>query len=683
MKINCKLAAASAALLMVSAALPTCEANAGSPSEAAPAQVNITVSGGDPLPGDSASVSSGDFSSSSDSGANQEPPSAKPEEDGMTAPAQSPLFGAHIEFCPQGYVAMGTFTEFLPGTVLVRPMYSLDGECWQNCQTTWNLQWLGSETAAEQTALQNQKCLFAAHEPLAGYLAGQLDRFYLKLQITLENGITYETQAAVIDRGGVQQVPDEYSLYADFVPAIRVRRWRPFKSQGQCQITVSANATSKDISALLPDTLPIGVQLLAGTDFIADAAVDCPVTWKPLSLSGLTPGESVIIEDAAEEIIVPAGTLLNTPVGIFLLKEPLQVEHDEVRLILNVAAENAEPTGTLHSYFAGLEIAFDLKPTGAAAIRAYTLSEGESAWTEVPEPLLPETVNAPSSTAGSLFTFLLTEDQEPYHSWLTAWNAGEEPVPFLVGLKIEGGVYDGQQLILAFPDTYEIPLQPPKLDGAGGNECNAGSDNKDDSTAEGQRPNLPQNPADNDPDAQNPPQGTDSGPGSDSNVQDSAQGTISGQDSDPNVQDSTQNTDSGQNSNSNTQDSAQGTDSGLGSDSNVQDSTQGTDSSQGSDSTARDTTKTFGDEPKAPPQEQSPDLGNKPGGQTAKLSPSPGTNTETGTPIYGANSDKTVHTLQKLLLCIAAAAVVLICFAMVLYKKTWIAKHAQKRPDET
>ena len=51
-------------------------------------------------------------------------------------------------------------------------------------------------------------------------------------------------------------------------------------------------------------------------------------------------------------------------------------------------------------------------------------------------------------------------------------------------------------MILAFPDTYETPVQPPKLNGSGGNECNAGSDNKNDSTAAGQRPGLPQTPAD-------------------------------------------------------------------------------------------------------------------------------------------------------------------------------------------
>ncbi len=442
----------------------------------------------------------------------------------MTIPEESPAFSAHIEYSPEGYVVECTFTEFLPDTSLVRPLYSLDGEVWQTCQTTWNLQWLGSEDADELKALQNQTCLYASHEPLADYLAGRLNHFYLKLQITLENGITYETQAAVIDRGDPQPLPEELQPVAVFVPDMRiVRRWMPFQSYGQYQITVSANATPEDISSLLPDTLPIAIQLYAGIDFVTDAVVDCPVIWNPLSLSRLTAGESVTVADAAEEIVVPAGTLLNTPNGIFQLTEPLGVDHDELRLVLNVVAENADPTGALAYEIDGLQIAFHLKPTGAAAIRAYTLSEGEADWVEIPDPLLPEEVNAPSSTAGSAYTFVLKNTSEPYQSYLAAWNAGEEPVPFLVGIKIEGGVYDGRQLILAWPDTYELPAKVPDLRGSGGNEGNAGSDNKNDSTSEGQRPGLPKDSEDTS-DAQEPEPPQE--PQNDQNVQDPEQPQI-------------------------------------------------------------------------------------------------------------------------------------------------------------
>ncbi|MCI9143998.1 MAG: hypothetical protein HFH87_15510 [Lachnospiraceae bacterium] len=425
----------------------------------------------------------------------QEISSVEALEPDETVPDEAPMFSAWIELSPQGYTTVGTIMESLPDTCLVQPLYSLDGESWQTCKMTWNDLW-GTGLSEDFEISQTNTCLYSFDEPLASYLAGKLDRFYLKLQITLESGITYETQSAVIDRGVPQPLPEEFSPVADFIPAMRVRQWRPFVSYGQYQLTVSANMTPEDIAALLPDMLPVEIQIYQGIQPVTDATVNCPVTWKPLALSQLVSGESVVIEDAAEEIIVPAGTLLSTPNGIYQLKDSLGMDHDEIRLVLNVVAENAEPIGVLSGYFKGLEISFGLKPTGATAIRVYTLSEGKSSWTEVPDALLPAVVNAPSSTADSLFTFVLSEEQEPYRSYLAAENAGDEAVPFLVGLKIEGGVYDGRQLILAWPDTYKIPLQPPTISGLGGNEGNAGSDNKSDSTLEGQRPDLPQNQED-------------------------------------------------------------------------------------------------------------------------------------------------------------------------------------------
>lgn len=459
MKIQLMLAAALAALLMVSNTLPGYAENVEQPTE------------------EWESVTSGDNLS------------------GTAIPGETPAFSAHVEFFHgQGYVVKGTFTEFLPDTSLVRPLYSVDGENWHFCQKTWDLQLLDAETAEDLKYLQNQICLYSSQEPLAAYLAGQLDRFYLKLQITLENGVTYETQTAVINRSATQPIPEELHPVAGFAPAMLVRQWRPFQRYGQYQITVSSDATPEDISSLLPDTLPIEVQLYADIDFVTSAIVDCPVTWKPLSLSQLTPGESVTIADAAEEIVVPGGTLLNTPNGVFELNEPLDVDHDEIRLVLNVVAKNAAPTAALAYDAGGLHIAFHLKPTGAAAIRAYTLSESGTDWMELPAPLLPEEVNAPSSAAGSAYMFVLGNTSEPYQTYLAALNAGEEPAPFFVGLMIEGGVYDGRQLILAWPDTYDLPARLPDLKGSGGNECNAGSDNKGDSTLEGQRPGLPQEP---------------------------------------------------------------------------------------------------------------------------------------------------------------------------------------------
>ena len=274
---------------------------------------------------------------------------ARAEEEDSPASGAAPMFSANIEYSFEGYIVKGRFTEFMPDVSHIQPLYSLDGEIWQTCGVEWDLQRLGTEEPDELAKLQNQICLYDSFEPLKSYLAGRLDCFYLKLRLTRENGITYETQAAIIDRGAPQSIPEEITFSAAFDSSMSIFERNPFCYYGRYQLTVNADATSEDISALLPDTLPVEVQLQKGSNLIAKGIVDCPVTWKPLSLPRLTAGECVTIPDAAEELVVPAGTLLSTPIGIFQLEESLKIEQDmvitdEVRLVLNVIPEGEKPT---------------------------------------------------------------------------------------------------------------------------------------------------------------------------------------------------------------------------------------------------------------------------------------------------------------------------------------------------
>lgn len=408
------------------------------------------------------------------------------------AVAGLPDFHARIEYSHQGYVVIGTFTDFPADIRDIRPLYSLDGKTWKVCGNNWDLHWLGNKEAL--TKLQNQTCLYSSNEPLKSYLEGKSDRFFLKLRLTMGNGGHSETKAATIERGTPQPLPEDLNAVATFAPSLSVCQRRPFLYYGKYQITVRADSTSDEISALLPDTLPVEVQLQKGIDHVTEGIIDCPVRWKPLTLSRLTAGESITIPDAAEEIVIPANTMLHTPLGIYQLKKSLRIHQygltDEVRLVLNVVAEDAKPTGVLTAENTGLELAFDHKASGATAIHAYSWSEGDSKWTKIHGCSLLEAVNAQPSTKNSGYTPILRNDQEPYHSYLAAKAAGHTPAPFLIALKIEGGVYDGRELILSWPDTYELPLQLPALSGSGGNECNAGSDSTASSTSGGQRPSL-------------------------------------------------------------------------------------------------------------------------------------------------------------------------------------------------
>lgn len=423
-------------------------------------------------------------------------------------PNVAPAFHAHIEYSFQGYVAKGSFTEIPPDISLIQPLYSLDGDTYQTCGEPWDLSWIGTDDAGSLAKLQNQICLYSSQEPLKSYLDKKLDRFFLKLRLVLQNGVTYETQAALIDRGSPQPVPEELRPEAYFDTSLAAYETRPFCGFGRYQLTVRANASAEEITSCLPDTLPIVVKLEKGLEHVTEGVIDCPVTWKPLSLPELIAGESVTIYDAAEEIIIPKGTLLNTPTGIFRIDEPLKLYDqygltNEVRLVLNVVSEDGEPTGALREEHAGLEMTFDLKPTGATEIQAYVWSENNPTWKSLPDVSLLDAVNEQPSTENSGYALVINCEQEPYQSYLTEKTAGNTPMPFLIGLTIKGGVYDGRQLILAWPDTYEIPLALPKLGGSGGNELNAGADNKNDSTSEGQRPNLPQN-SDNTPEGRLP-----------------------------------------------------------------------------------------------------------------------------------------------------------------------------------
>lgn len=409
------------------------------------------------------------------------------------AAGELPDFHACIEYTHQGYIVKGTFTEFPTGISHIEPLYSLDGKTWKSCGNDWNLQWLGDKEAL--TKLQNQTCLYSNNEPLKSYLQGKSDRFFLKLRLTMEYGLSGETRTVTIDRGAPQSLPEDLNAVAKFAPSLFVCQRRPFTCYGKYQITVKEDSTPNEINALLPDTLPIEVQLQKGIDHVTEGIVNCPVKWKPLTLPRLTAGESVTIADAAEEIVIPAGTMLHTPLGIFRLDKSIRINQygltDEVRLVLNVVAEDDSPSGVLTAENTGLELAFKWKASGAAAIHAYTYSEGDTKWTELAGCPLLESVNAQPSTANSGYTPILSNGQEPYRSYLAAKNAGNTPTPFLIALKIEGGVYDGKELILAWPDTYELPPDLPEIGGSGGNECNAGSGRTDVSTEEGQRPSLP------------------------------------------------------------------------------------------------------------------------------------------------------------------------------------------------
>lgn len=101
------------------------------------------------------------------------------DETDFPIPDEAPAFDARIEF-RMGYTVIGTFTDFTPDITLIQTLYSLDGKNWETGTEDWNLFNLGTDDEYKFKGLQNQPCLFNAHEPLKSYIAGEIDRFYLK-----------------------------------------------------------------------------------------------------------------------------------------------------------------------------------------------------------------------------------------------------------------------------------------------------------------------------------------------------------------------------------------------------------------------------------------------------------------------------------------------------------------------
>lgn len=406
-------------------------------------------------------------------------------------PATPPGFSAEIESTFEGYVLKETFTEFHPDTVQVYPLYSWDGEVYEPIgedgeTMNWDLDMLGTEDPWEQEFMQTQICAYASDEPMESFLQQKQDRFYVKLEITLESGERYETQADVIEQGMSQLPPENTTFDAAFSASMRAveKEQTSAYTYGKYQITVKENVTSEEMYALLPETVPVEIQIAESetNKVITSGIVDCEVAWKEIPALTLNAGMSFIIRDAAHELVIPSGTEVSTPLGIYILPENFGFENlyarDEIRIVVNVIEKEETPdislienrNTDLTNGSGPLSLAFRLKPSGADSIKAYSYVEGETEWTEICELLDLRAVDANQSEKLYGYVDILQPDESPYQEYLKGDNTG-----FMIGIMIEGGTFDGERVLLPWPGAYTPPPQIPELGGAGGNENNAGS----------------------------------------------------------------------------------------------------------------------------------------------------------------------------------------------------------------
>lgn len=416
-------------------------------------------------------------------------------------PPEPPAFAVEIlKYGANGDCLFGIFNDFTPNIKTLFPIYSLDGEKFEPIMAgsepmTWDL---GLHTQGTgPLSLTHQVCSLPSMEPLCSYLNGTLDSFTLKLRVATWSGETYDTQPFCVSRELAPQ-PEDSRAVADWPASIRAKDGRLPPYYGKVQVTAREGMTSEELRALLPDTLPVEIQLVTSDWQTIDSGMfSCPIEWKlpnPLSLS--VGREPVVICNAAQAII-PVGQEISMAAGDYRLTEGVEFSGGftaEVRLSVNVLPKEAKAALALDDKEPGgadplpLSLAFHQKPSGAAAIRCFYYCEGMEDWAEASELLMQMPVDEIPINPASEYYTLFAPEQAPYREYLAGTLPG-----FLVGIEIEGGVFDGELHTLRWPDAYETPNRVPVFTGSGGNRGDAGSDNNDGNSSEngGQRPGLP------------------------------------------------------------------------------------------------------------------------------------------------------------------------------------------------
>ena len=415
-------------------------------------------------------------------------------------PDSPPPFTTGIGYSEySGYMVVGSFPDMPANTAQILTMCSLNGTDYEQVGYAWFLDALGTQDEQEKYDLENQWCILKNDEPLKSYLKNQLDRFYIRLQITTDDGETYDTEAAQINRGTLQPVPESWSVFATFPGTM----YDPFDMDpqfprdGQYQITVSEDAAAEEVEALLPEKLPVKVSFLKKEtgEFATAGIVECDVRWKELPSLQLTAGETLILPDMIDWLEVPAGSTVVTPHGRYTLSESLSVGSiqttGQVRLLFSVIGADEPPDLFLSDETlmcdGSLALAFRRKPSGATSIRTFLSVPGEEGRREIGDLFDLRGLNHNQWAEIYGYVPLLPLDDPAFE------QIGEEN-PLYIDMEVEGGTFDGARLRLAWPGDYgDDPPQEIPEDDSEGNRGDAGSDNSsgDSSDEGGQRPDLP------------------------------------------------------------------------------------------------------------------------------------------------------------------------------------------------
>ena len=400
-------------------------------------------------------------------------------------------FTTEIAADGQGFGLYGTFKGLSAKMAAVTPMYSFDGANWKvlgNQENQWNLN-LDFDSQSQLEKWQTQRCAYSTDQPFVRYLAGTLDEFYVKLRIDTKDGNRYSTKPSLISRGNPSLLPENVSTRQIFPKNMHLKNGR--FTEGVYQITVLPGASKEEVRKLLPDTLPMEVQIYSSEGAIlGTAAVECPVDW-------LLPEEAVYKDykslAAIPEMTAPRGTHIKTQSAIYVLDRDLNMQMP-LRLYINVAADNTQifelHHGRENAAGDSLAMTFPLKPSGAKKILSSYSLDGGRTWIGERE-LLPQKkgIDAVPKNPHYSDVALYQQTEAPYKEYAEGDIDG-----FLVKVCIDSGVFDGWSQVKKWPADYQYvpPLRDPQSDGSVGNNSNVGANNNtgNSSLNGGQRPGL-------------------------------------------------------------------------------------------------------------------------------------------------------------------------------------------------
>lgn len=400
--------------------------------------------------------------------------------------AERPPLAMYIDGSEQFTTLRVTLPPECDDATGIFPYYSFDGETFLPVDDGYGC----PNWAAEPSYLEPYA------EPLASYKAGDVDEFWLYVEI---EGSSYTGRSQVCNL--VREAEAQQEIKVATLPAATIRTANTYRMHLRCNVTVREGCTDDALAALLPAALPIEIVLTDEKEQqLARQLMDYPLILLPGRTARIIPpsGEVVIRAPGADYPIeqLPPVTL-PTDVNDEFIEPPLD-------LIINTIPANEKAAPQLgisyNNTLGGEALSFSLphKPSGAKSIVAEYSQDGGASWLTVERAggndlvtlgYPPDMVPKQADYGAPLF---FDSDKTPMKEYLEDNSRG-----FLVRLKIDGGVYDGISEAVPWPGDYKfdppLTINPAPGDGGDGNRGDVGSDDDGDSAGSGgQRPDLPE-----------------------------------------------------------------------------------------------------------------------------------------------------------------------------------------------